>query len=81
MPVWLTQMLQGLHPPGKILPVVWQPLCPRLSITDLGKDPPVIKGDDGLVEGVEVGGVAPEAGMEPVREGFEGLFIKGWCSK
>ena len=48
---------------------------------DLGKDPPVIEGDDGLVEGVEVGGVAPEVGTEPVREGFEGLFIQGWCSK
>ena len=48
---------------------------------DLGKDPPVIKGDDGLMEGVEVGGVTPEVSMESVREGFEWLFIEGWCSK
>ena len=48
---------------------------------DLSKDPPVVEGDDGLMEGVEVSGVAPEVGMEPVREGFEGLFIQGRCSE
>ena len=48
---------------------------------DLGKDPLVIKGNDGLAERVEIGVIAPEAGVEPVGEGFEGLFIKGWCSK
>ena len=48
---------------------------------DLGKDPPVIEGNDGLMEGVEVSGVAPEAGMEPVREGFERLFVQGRCSE
>ena len=48
---------------------------------DLGKDPPVIKGNDGLMEGVEVSGVTPEASVEPVREGFEWLFIEGQCSK
>ena len=48
---------------------------------DLGKDPPVVEGDDGLMEGVKVGGVTPEVGTEPVREGFEGLFIQGQCSK
>ena len=48
---------------------------------DLSKDPPVVEGDDGLVEWVEVSGVAPEVGAETVREGFEGLFIEGQCSK
>ena len=48
---------------------------------DLGKDPPVIKGNDGPMEGMEVGGVTLEAGAEPVREGFEGLFVQGQCSE
>ena len=49
-----------------------------MILLDLSKDPPVIEGNDGLVE---VSGVALEAGVEPVREGFKGLLIKGWCSE
>ena len=30
---------------------------------------------------MEVSVVAPEVGAEPVGKGFEGLVIKGWCSK
>ena len=48
---------------------------------DLGKDPPVVEGDNSLTEWVEVSVVAPETGTEPVGEGFKGLFIEGWCSK
>ena len=48
---------------------------------DLSKDAPVIEGNDGLLKQMEVGVVTPEVGAEPVREGFEGLVIKGWCSK
>jgi hypothetical protein len=43
---------------------------------DLCKESLVVSGNDGLVEGVEVGGIAPEAGTEPGWEGLERLFIK-----
>ena len=48
---------------------------------DLSEDAPVIEHDDGLLEWVEVGVVTPEAGVEPVGKGFEGLVIEGWCEK
>ena len=48
---------------------------------DLGKDPPIVKGNDGLVKWMEVGVITPEAGVEPVGEWFQGLVIKGWCSE
>ena len=48
---------------------------------DLSEDPPVIEGNDGLMEQVEVSGVAPEVGTEPVREWLEGLLVEGQCSK
>jgi hypothetical protein len=45
-------------------------------LEDLHKDPPVVGGNDGLMEGMEIGGIAPEVGTEPGWEGFERLFIK-----
>ena len=48
---------------------------------DLGKDSPVIESNNSLVKWMEVGVVAPEAGVEPMGKGFEQLIIKGWCSK
>ena len=48
---------------------------------DLGKDAPVIEGDDSLQKWMEVSVVSPETGVEPMREGFKGLVIEGWCRK
>ena len=48
---------------------------------DLSKDSPVIEGDNSLTKQMEVSVVAPEAGMEPVGEWFQGLVVEGQCSK
>ena len=48
---------------------------------DLSEDAPVVKGNNGLLKQMEVSVVTPETGTEPVREGFEGPVIEGWCSE
>ena len=48
---------------------------------DLSKDPPVVKGNDGLLKQMEVSVVTPEMGMEPVGKGFKWSIIKGQCSE
>jgi hypothetical protein len=44
----------------------------------LHKDPPVVCGNDGLMEGVEGSGVTPEGSSEPGREGLKCPVIIIW---